>query len=321
MFGLFNKSDAGTEAVGVQIANEGVAISVMCPSKDGGLPTARICEFVDANSRNEKAEALKALVDKHKLDDKPCVAVMPEGSYSLLQVEAPDVPADEMRVAIKWKIKDLIDFPLEEAVVDVFEMPSPARGSGNHVYTVAARASDVKHQVDLIEESGLCLKAIEIEELMQRNVTEFMPEAENGMVLLTFCHDKGLITLIKGDAMYLARDLDVGLIALADEEASSVDGLSIGSGGHHESILLELQRSVDFFSRSYAQPPLGRLFVYPDNTVTQSLVTYLDENMGLEAKILEASQVAVLDSDASCQAGQFSINAAGAAIRGLELLS
>ena len=321
MFSLFRKSNNSKEAVGVQIADNGVAISVMRPPQEGGLPLVLVCDFMAANQSSEKAAALKSFVAKYKLDGKPCVAVMPEGSYSLLQVEAPDVAAEEMCMAIKWKIKDLIDFPLEEAVVDVFEMPTPAQRNRNQVYVVAARASDVKKQIDLIAAAGLDLKAVEIEELMSRNVTSFLPEVENGIVLLTFCHNKGLVTLIKGDAMYLARDLDMGLTALAEENPSHLDELGIDESRHHEAVSLELQRSIDFFSSSYAQPPIGRVFVYPNNEVTQGLVAYLNKNMGLEAKILEASQVAELDSAGACQATHFSVNAAGAAIRGLEMLS
>src|SRR5688500_18366249 len=37
------------------------------------------------------------------------------GEYQIVSVEAPDVPAEEMKVAVRWKLKDVIDFPVEEA--------------------------------------------------------------------------------------------------------------------------------------------------------------------------------------------------------------
>ena len=58
----------------------------------------------------------------------PTVSVLDPDSYRLLLVEAPDVPADELRAAVRWRVKDLIDFHVDDAVIDVFEMPQHARG-------------------------------------------------------------------------------------------------------------------------------------------------------------------------------------------------
>jgi hypothetical protein len=39
--------------------------------------------------------------------------------YQLLQIDAPAVPADEMKAAARWQIKDKVDIPVEELTLDV----------------------------------------------------------------------------------------------------------------------------------------------------------------------------------------------------------
>ncbi len=47
---------------------------------------------------------------------------------------------NELRAAVRWRIKDLIDFHIDDAVIDVFEMPAHARGGPNRMmYAVKAR--------------------------------------------------------------------------------------------------------------------------------------------------------------------------------------
>ena len=47
----------------------------------------------------------------------PVTSALPDGSYQLLLVEVPDVPDEEVASAIPWKIKDLIDSPVEDKVI------------------------------------------------------------------------------------------------------------------------------------------------------------------------------------------------------------
>ena len=66
-------------------------------------------------------------------------------AYQLVQVEAPEVQPDELRGAVRWKLKDIINFPPSEAIVDVFDIPEQARYvESRMIYAVAARAEAVR---------------------------------------------------------------------------------------------------------------------------------------------------------------------------------
>jgi MSHA biogenesis protein MshI len=48
--------------------------------------------------------------------------------YQILPIEAPDVAPEERASATRWRIKDMLDFPAEEACVDCLLIPA-AEGS------------------------------------------------------------------------------------------------------------------------------------------------------------------------------------------------
>jgi len=63
-------------------------------------------------------EQFIAWVEKHNLTKQLCNVVLPPPDYQLLMIEKPDVPAEEMRDAVKWKLKDLVTSPIESLAVD-----------------------------------------------------------------------------------------------------------------------------------------------------------------------------------------------------------
>ena len=64
-------------------------------------------------SSHETTAASPAMLRDRAGSDVVATCVMPLGSYNLLQIEAPKVPPEELRSAVRWRVKDLIDFPID----------------------------------------------------------------------------------------------------------------------------------------------------------------------------------------------------------------
>src|SRR5688572_30162679 len=59
------------------------------------------------------------------LDRYRCTTLLQGGEYQLVQVDAPaNVPQQEARSAVRWRIKDMIDYPVEMAAVDALFVPA-----------------------------------------------------------------------------------------------------------------------------------------------------------------------------------------------------
>lgn len=301
MVGLKPKRDMELVSVGIDIHADGIALAL----RKKGKPSTIKCEFIPVRSQAEIPKALKEAVDKHRLKKQPVTLLMPPGMYNLLQTSSPAMRPEELRAAAKWKINELLPYPVENAVVDVFEYPQPGqRGTERMLYVVAANRSDVQRNIDWVRESDLTLRSIDIGEFALRNVVSHLPENDTGTIVLSLSEHKGLLVFVKQDEVYLARRLEVGY-----------DDLMLGDQHFKEEIVLELQRSMDFFESQFAQPMPPRLLVYPPDKLTSELIQYIytELNMRVEPMILERLAGYTLDLDAESQSR--CLLAVGAALR------
>ncbi|QKQ25454.1 hypothetical protein [Candidatus Reidiella endopervernicosa] len=245
---FFGKRKRGDQMVGVAFLRAGIAVARVVRSRSQP-PRLTLCDF-RACEAHEYGAVLEELVKAHRLKGLPCVAVMEQGSYQLLQMEAPDVPDSELRSALRWSIRDLIDFHIDDAVLDVFDLPADAqRGGSNMMNTVVARSSLIKERVEKIESSGLDIHAIDIPELALRNITSMLPEDGAGVALLAMEHDQEQILITRQKLLYLARNLDVPLL-VEDLADSGDEFISAEQQQLLDTLILEIQRSQDYYERS-----------------------------------------------------------------------
>ena len=221
----FGRRKATNGVVGVELRDDAIALAHV--TRQDERPGAALLEYCPV-SADARAPALQELVQRHGLKGSDCVGVLPQGAYQLLQVEPPNVPDNEKRQAVKWRLRDRIDYPVTDAVVDVFEPPRHANRPVNNLNAVVCPAVVVSECVDVITASGLRLQALDIAELVQRNLLAAVTDGDEAVALLTFESRRGLITLVKSAELYLARDLDFGLDAISDAALSDASSGAAG---------------------------------------------------------------------------------------------
>ena len=85
-------------------------------------PEILLCDSY--RKEGDDVATLKRLRRELQLDRYQCTTLLRSGNYQILQVDAPSVPAAEARNAVRWRIKDMIDFPVEAATVDALFIPA-----------------------------------------------------------------------------------------------------------------------------------------------------------------------------------------------------
>ena len=234
---------------GISIASDGVSAAEMQPGA-GGLPRLRRLSYQPRKPDDELTTVFSRLRNPRcKVN-----SVVSVSAYQLLLVEAPDVPEAELRAAVRWRIKDLIDFHIDDAVIDVFEMPEQSRGGQTRMmYAIAARTDVVQQHVDLITSRGMQLHAIDIPELCLRNIAARVPEDPDGVALRHLADDHGRLTVTRQGIVYLTRRIETGVDTL-----SQAEGLRAGLV---EGLALEVRRSLDYIESHYDQKPVQKLYV------------------------------------------------------------
>lgn len=288
--------------LGVTLADGELAL--VCLSREGARPRIDLC----AAESGADAAVLTELVRRHGLGAQSAATVMPQGDFSLLLVEAPEVEPSELKAAVRWRIKDMLDFHIDDAVIDVFDIPGQReRGRPRMMYVVAARIAALQGQIERLEGTGLDLQVIDIPELCQRNIAALLPEDERGVAVLSFDRGHGMITLSCQGSLYLARTLDSGLGHLAPQGARSAAG---GAGALAaelqldeepdtrvlDGIVLEVQRSLDYYESHFSQAPIGSLVVAPlPGGETGGMTEYLRASLGIAVRELDLRELVEAD--------------------------
>ena len=221
-----------------------------------GKPAIALCDTY--RKEGSDAATLARLRKEFKLDQYRCTTLLKNENYQVHQVDAPNVPAAEMKTAVRWRVKDLIDYPLDAATVDVLDIPvdrnAPAR---NHsVYAVTARNSVIESCIKPFNEAQVALEAIDIPDLAQRNIAALFETEERGVAMLAFYEKEGILTFTRGGELYLARRIEIPLAQLLEADA-------VRRNQHFERIVLEVQRSLDHFERQYHYVPIAKLLLAP----------------------------------------------------------
>jgi MSHA biogenesis protein MshI len=226
------------------------------------------------------SETLARLRKEFQLDLYRCTTLLNSGDYQMLQIEAPNVPEAELKTAAGWKVKDLIDYPVERAAIEVLTIPGGTAGGGRptSLFAVAARDDTIKQRIGLFESAEIPLDAIDIPELAQRNISALLETEGRALGMLGFDTQGGLLTITRGGELLLSRYLDVSLQQLTEATAERRSQLL-------ERVGLELQRSLDFFDRQPNSVVLTKLLV-PALPPGSGMLEYLSSNLSVPVELL-----------------------------------
>lgn len=230
----------------------------------------------------------------------PSATVLPTSAYSLQLVEAPNVPKEEMGEAVRWKIQHLIEFPIEEAVIETFELPPPANpGAKSMIYAVVARRSEIEAHIDAVRAANLKIDVIDIPELCMRNIAVRLPQDAHGVAFLHFSDEFGYLTITRGGVLYMIRRIEMQREALAQRL---------------QEVALEIQRSLDYYESTYDCRPVDELVLSPGGEA-ESIAPSLAQNLGIAVSQLDLASLFTLEPELSPQAQRNCLMAIGAALR------
>lgn len=266
-----------------------------------------------ALAKDGAVEALEALAKELHVSRYHCTTLLSSGEYQLLSVDAPNVPADELKTAIRWRIKDMLDFHIDDTMIDVLDVPADKNAPVRNrtMYAVAARNPLIQQRQNWFAEAKIPLSVIDIPEMAQRNISALLEPEGRGIALLSFDTDGGLLTVTYGGELYLSRRIDVPLSQLAHADDGQRNAC-------YDRITLELQRSLDHFDRQYHFIALSKLILAPLGDTADGLQEYLAANLYVPVETLNLD--AVMDFSSvpelrSLQAQQRYFMTLGAALR------
>ncbi|HEY1128721.1 MAG TPA: hypothetical protein VGF12_04895 [Roseateles sp.] len=233
------------------------------------------------------------------------IALLDPADYQILKVDTPNVPQEELKAAARWQIKEMVDVDVAELTLDVMHVGGDVERAHRQLFVVAARNGAIKALTD--GTAGLTdeVRVVDIWETALRNLLAHQARADGlaaracAAVLIDAGHC--LLVVCAGDELFYTRRIEADPGLLARASGSPADGpaadLPLGfeyqpggafdGGAPQESpLVVELQRSIDVWERSWPELPLARLYVISAGHAPE-VATLIQRELGLRTLALD----------------------------------
>lgn len=247
-----------------------------------GAPRVEMLEVF--NDEGDVQAALGRLRAERGLNAYRCVTLLDEQAYRLVLSENPAVPEDELLEALRWRLKDVVDFPVVDAAMAVLHLVvNDENVRPSNLFVVAASRVAVASVMERLAKARLQLAAVDIPEMALRNVAA-LHEVENrglGFLYLASTFSSFIVTY-RGELLLSRRmDLSAAQLLAADPErrAHLIERLG-----------LELQRTLDNFDRQFSFVSISRIVVACAEDLPE-ILSKLGECVYFPLQALDLSQV------------------------------
>ena len=261
----------------ISFLHDGIALAY-CLFDEKGACDIQFCEFYPYDDAGDKLKWLADIINSRELKDVPFSWVLLAQDYKLLMLEAPDIPAAERNDAMRWQIKEMIDFPLEEALLDTCLIPEFGPSRRRMLYAVVARQSQLLPKKALLQGAGIILEAIDIIELILRNIASLYVKPAQSIVLVSLSTADSLLTVCQDDNLYFSRNIKIDFATLSDDYISNAcAGDEVPPA--FDTLVTNIQRSLDYFESQMGKVLPESVVITPLPFRANTLKAYLTDNL------------------------------------------
>lgn len=176
------------------------------------------------------------------------------GDYQILPLEVPDVQPQEVADAMRWRVKDMIDYAPEEASIGCLLVPSAADSSRTQqALVVVSRRQTIAGWMTRSREAKLDLQSIDVPELALRNLA-LLAAGDGACALLHVGLERSTLVIVWRGELCSVRRFDIRASQFLNANKEGFDELV-------ERLGQDVQRSSDSFDRQFYAAALGRLWV------------------------------------------------------------
>lgn len=278
------------ESCALEIRNDGIAYArIYRPQQNDERAILKECGFYRVGNMPEQlADSLSLIANNHNNKDAICNWVLYTKHYRLLLTNAPNVPLDEYKDALRWQIKDMIDYPSDDIALDTFAPTSFSQTDPPKLYVIVAQSSFLQKIVKLIKLAPFDLKTIDIKEFAIRNLIMEQSNLAQPVGFLHLDNTECLMTIVKDNQLYFVRHIPI-----------TPDIAQEPLGQDFTKISDEIQKSLDYYATELKQEMPTEFLLSPTIEPNSSFVTTLKQNISLSFAPLLLENIIQIDSEKS----------------------
>ncbi len=245
---------------------------------------------------------LSSLVNKYDLGSIPTIWLLSPDDYQLILIDSMPVPENEIRNALSWRVRSLINYPIDEAIIDFFMIPAK-KTSPDHpmVAAISANRQQLSPTINIYKNSSIALTTIDIPELALRNLTALYENDEKSTAMIYFTGNYVILNITSKKTLYFTRRINYSFSQTHDKT-------------RFEELSLDILRYFDYFQSQWRYPTPSRIFTASQNGGSDEIAARLSEYLMTKVEVFSLKSL-LSDDKARSLLEQKLILAFGCALR------
>ena len=326
MFGL----GRAKACVGLDIGSSAVKAVELKPAGKGFRVAAFGTEPVPPDSivdgaiidGNAVTDAIKRLFENKAFKTRDVAASLSGNAVIVKKISLPVMTPAELSESILWEAEQYIPFDIQDVNLDyqILDPGTSTDGNGTmEVLLVAAKKEKISDYTGVISQAGRTAVVVDVDAFALQNAYEvnYGLEAQRVVVLLNAGASAININILTGDQSVFTRDISIGGNAYTEavqkelnlpfasaEQAKKglpVEGVSFDDvrpvlHAMTENVLLEIQKTFDFFKATAASDRIDRIVVSGGASRVDGFTATLQERFGTPVETFDPFRKIALDA-------------------------
>jgi type IV pilus assembly protein PilM len=314
--------------VGLDIGSSAVKAVELKPSGKGYKVTAFGSELIPPDSivdgaiidATAVAEAIRRLFESRKIQTKDVAASLSGNAVIVKKITLPVMTPAELGESIYWEAEQYIPFDIQDVNLDyqILDAGDAATGKTMDVLLVAAKKEKIADYTGVIAQAGRTAVVVDVDAFALQNAFEvnYGIDPDQVVVLLNAGASATNINILQGEQSVFTRDISIGGNAYTEalqkelnlpfEQADAlkrgepVDGVSFEEArpvlrAVSENVMLEIQKTFDFFKATAASDRIDRIVVSGGASRAEGFLEMLTERFAAPVELFDPFKKVAFD--------------------------
>lgn len=233
------------------------------------------------------ADAIRRLFDARKIKTREVAASLSGNAVIVKKITLPQMSEAELGESIYWEAEQYIPFDIQDVNLD-YQILDPGAAAGGKstmdVLLVAAKKEKIADYTGVIAQAGRTAVVVDVDAFALQNAFEVNYGIQGGqvVVLLNAGASATNINILSGDLSVFTRDISIGGNAYTEalqkelnlpyeaadalKKGQGIDGVTYDEArpvlrAVTENMMLEIQKTFDFFKATAASDRIDRIVV------------------------------------------------------------
>ena len=233
------------------------------------------------------ADAIRRLFESRAIRTRDVAASLSGNAVIVKKITLPAMSGAELADSIYWEAEQYIPFDIQDVNLDYQVVVPAEKGSANgsiDVLLVAAKKEKIADYSGVIAQAGRSAVVVDVDAFALQNAYEANYGVDPGAVVVLLNAGAGAtnINILSGDQSVFTRDVSIGGNAYTEalqrelnlpyadadqlKRGSAVDGVTFDDArpvlrAVTENVMLEIQKTFDFFKATAASDRIDRIVV------------------------------------------------------------